>query len=153
VPADLPTTPDLAPAPDEIEGSISLSVPPPPPESETPEPLAERVLAPFQRFTHAEAAGGIVLLFNALLALAWANSPWGESYHHLWETKLTIGVPGFGLTESLHHWINDGLMAVFFFVVKPMQKLQQMRGTDPGDDRSDEARLLEEIRDLLSQKG
>jgi large conductance mechanosensitive channel len=43
--------------------------------------------------------------------------------------------------------------AVFFFVVKPMNKLKEMRGIDPDDDRSDEARLLEEIRDLLSQKG
>jgi NhaA family Na+:H+ antiporter len=81
------------------------------------EPMVDRVLEPFQQFAHAEASGGLVLLFNALLALAWANSPWGDSYHHLWATPLTIGVPGFGLTESLHHWINDGLMAVFFFVV------------------------------------
>ena len=83
----------------------------------SPEPLVERVLAPFQRFAHAEASGGLVLLFNAILALVWANSTWGASYHHLWETPVTIGAPGFGLTETLHHWINDGLMAVFFFVV------------------------------------
>ncbi|MCU0617391.1 MAG: Na+/H+ antiporter NhaA [Gemmatimonadaceae bacterium] len=87
------------------------------PPDERPEPLVERVLAPFQQFMHAEASGGLVLLFNAILALVWANSPWSASYHHLWETKVTIGAPGFGLTESLHHWINDGLMAVFFFVV------------------------------------
>jgi NhaA family Na+:H+ antiporter len=89
-------------------------------DSDTPtsnEPLVERVLAPFQKFAHAEAAGGIVLLFNAVLALIWANSTWGDSYHHLWDLPVTIGTPGFGLTESLHHWINDGLMAVFFFVV------------------------------------
>lgn len=97
--------------------STPTTGPVPPPPEETPEPLVERVLAPFQRFTHSQASGGLVLLFNALLALAWANSPWGESYHHLWELELTIGVPGFGLTETLHHWINDGLMAVFFFVV------------------------------------
>jgi NhaA family Na+:H+ antiporter len=87
------------------------------PPDEAPERLVERVLAPFQQFTKAEASGGLVLLFNAILALVWANSPWGESYHHLWETPLTIGTPTFGLTETLHHWINDGLMAVFFFVV------------------------------------
>ena len=51
------------------------------------------------------------------LALAWANSPWSESYFHLWERTLTIGTKGFGLTETLHRWINDGLMAVFFFLV------------------------------------
>ncbi len=88
-----------------------------PPNGSSPEPLVERVLAPFQRFAHAEASGGLVLLFNAILALVWANSPWGASYHHLWDIPVTIGAPGFGLTETLHHWINDGLMAVFFFVV------------------------------------
>lgn len=75
------------------------------------------MLAPFQRFAQAEASGGIVLLFAAITALIWANSPWGASYEQLWEIKVTIGAPGFSLTESLHHWINDGLMAVFFFVV------------------------------------
>lgn len=89
----------------------------PPPDGGAPGPLVERVLAPFQRFAHAEASGGIVLLLAAITALIWANSPWGESYTHLWETKVTVGAPGFGLTETLHHWINDGLMAVFFFVV------------------------------------
>jgi NhaA family Na+:H+ antiporter len=118
VPADSPASPVVELLKEAItEGNPLDGLPVPPPPEETPEPLVERVLAPFQRFTQAEAAGGLVLLFNAILALAWANSPWGESYHHLWETKLTIGVPGFGLTESLHHWINDGLMAVFFFVV------------------------------------
>jgi NhaA family Na+:H+ antiporter len=46
------------------------------------------------------------------IALAWANSPWAEVYFHLWETEITIGI-----TESAHHWINDGLMAVFFLLV------------------------------------
>jgi NhaA family Na+:H+ antiporter len=80
-------------------------------------PLIERVLRPFQAFAHSAAGGGIVLLACAALALAWANSPWAAGYEHLWEVPLTVGVPGFGLTLSLHHWINDGLMAVFFFVV------------------------------------
>ena len=79
--------------------------------------LVRRALDTFQRFARAEAAGGLVLLACTALALAWANSPWAESYFHLWEVPLTIGTPAFGLTESLHHWINDGLMAVFFFLV------------------------------------
>jgi NhaA family Na+:H+ antiporter len=82
-----------------------------------PSRLVRRVLDTFQRFSHMEASGGIVLLVCTALALAWANSPWAEGYFHLWETPVTVGAPGFGLTESLHHWINDGLMAVFFFMV------------------------------------
>ncbi len=80
-------------------------------------PLIERVLQPFQRFARTESSGGIVLLACTAIALAWANSPWAESYHHLWETPVTLGASGRGLTLSLHHWINDGLMAVFFFLV------------------------------------
>jgi NhaA family Na+:H+ antiporter len=75
------------------------------------------VLRPFQRFAHTESAGGVFLLLCAALALGWANSPWGESYFHLWETRIGIRVAGRALDLSLHHWINDGLMAVFFFVV------------------------------------
>ena len=79
--------------------------------------LIERVLRPFQRFAALESAGGIVLLVTTAIALTWANSPWADSYHHLWESTLGIGVPGPGLNLTLHHWINDGLMAVFFFLV------------------------------------
>jgi len=85
-----------------------------PPQSPTP---IERLLSPFQDFFRTASAGGIVLIVSTIVALAWANSPWGASYEHLWETRLTVGVPGFGLTYTLHHWINDGLMAVFFFLV------------------------------------
>jgi len=87
------------------------------PASSGSTPLIERVLQPFQRFARTESSGGIVLLACTALALGWANSPWAESYHRLWETSFTIGFPGRGLTLSLHHWINDGLMAVFFFLV------------------------------------
>ena len=84
----------------------------PPPAS-----LIERVLRPFQHFARIESSGGIVLLTCTAVALGWANSPWADSYHHLWEVPLTVGSPRWGLTLSLHHWINDGLMAVFFFLV------------------------------------
>jgi NhaA family Na+:H+ antiporter len=80
-------------------------------------PLIDRVLRPFQQFIATEAASGIVLLAVTAAALGWANSPWAASYHHLWEIPFTIGMPGFGLTMSLHHWVNDGLMAVFFLLV------------------------------------
>ena len=53
----------------------------------------------------------------AVIALLWANSPIASSYVSLWETRLTIGVDDMVLSKSLLHWINDGLMAIFFFVV------------------------------------
>src|SRR5688500_9368126 len=70
-----------------------------------------------REFVHDEASGGILLLVCAVIALAWANSPWGETYNALWSTELTLGTVQFHLTESLRHWVNDGLMAIFFFVV------------------------------------
>lgn len=84
-----------------------------------PPPLTpfQRIVSPFARFARTESAGGIVLIAATLLAIGWANSPWGESYHHLWESLLTVGVGPFALTYPLHYWINDGLMAVFFFLV------------------------------------
>ena len=70
-----------------------------------------------REFIHDEAFGGILLLVCALAALIWANSPWGATYDALWATELSLGTVQFHLTESLLHWVNDGLMAVFFFVV------------------------------------
>jgi NhaA family Na+:H+ antiporter len=72
---------------------------------------------PFQEFSENEAAGGALLLAAAVLALVWANSPWAESYFALSEYRFTVGFEGFALSMSILHWINDGLMAVFFFVV------------------------------------
>jgi NhaA family Na+:H+ antiporter len=66
---------------------------------------------------HAERAGGLVLLACAVVALVWANSPWAHSYHVLWETPLAIGVGDRHAALSLHAVVNDGLMAVFFFLV------------------------------------
>ena len=81
-----------------------------------PTPI-ERITRPFQEFSENEAIGGVLLLVAAALALVWANSPWAEKYSTLWEHKFTIGFEGFALSKSILHWINDGLMAVFFFVV------------------------------------
>lgn len=77
----------------------------------------EQMLYPIKAFMHAEASGGIVLILAALTALVWANSPWAGAYTSLWETKITIGPAAFQLSETLLHWVNDGLMAIFFFVV------------------------------------
>ena len=85
----------------------------------SPQPLTivDRVLAPFQQFFQTGSAGGIVLLACTAVALGWANSPWADSYFHLWEQYFTVGFEGARMRLSLHHWINDGLMVIFFFLV------------------------------------
>ncbi|MDQ3949283.1 MAG: Na+/H+ antiporter NhaA, partial [Gemmatimonadota bacterium] len=96
----------------------STFAPPATPEAtDKPEPVIAKILRPFQRFAQRETSSGLVLLGCAVIALAWANSPWGASYEHLWQQQITIGHAQWGLTMSLEHWINDGLMAIFFFVV------------------------------------
>lgn len=77
----------------------------------------DRILSPFQEFFQQEASSGILLIIATLIALAWANSLWAESYHSFWHTPVTVSFGGFGISKDLLHWINDGLMAVFFFVV------------------------------------
>jgi NhaA family Na+:H+ antiporter len=81
------------------------------------QPPVERIVCPFQDFAHKQSSGGILVIVATVVALVWANSPWGESYAALWHTMLTIGVGEFSLSKDLTHWINDGLMAVFFLVV------------------------------------
>ncbi len=68
-------------------------------------------------FLRTEAAGGVVLLVAAVIALVWANGPFGSSYADVWGTYLTIGIDPWVISEDLQHWVNDGLMAIFFFVV------------------------------------
>ncbi len=80
-------------------------------------PIIEKVVGQFQRFASLSSFGGIVLLACTVVALAWANSPWSDSYHSFWHTDITLSVGPFTLSHSLGHWINDGLMVVFFFVV------------------------------------
>lgn len=77
----------------------------------------DRVRAPFDKFFKMEAAGGLALMVATVAALAWANSPWAGSYHAIWQTKLSVGVGEWGLSKPAILWINDGLMAVFFFLV------------------------------------
>ena len=73
--------------------------------------------SPFQSFFKTEAAGGILLLAAAVVALVWANSPLAASYTALWETYLTVGGGPLVIEKPLILWVNDGLMAIFFFVV------------------------------------
>ena len=77
----------------------------------------QRILAPVSAFIRTESAGGLVLMAAAAVALVVANSPWADAYHHLWETELALRIGPWETAHTLHHWINDGLMAVFFFLV------------------------------------
>ncbi|MGI9643471.1 MAG: Na+/H+ antiporter NhaA [Acidimicrobiia bacterium] len=79
--------------------------------------MPSRFIRPVIEFTRIEAAGGIVLLVAAVVALVWANSPWYESYFRLFDAHIEAGGWIIHIDESLKHLINDGLMAIFFFVV------------------------------------
>ncbi|UWZ83671.1 Na+/H+ antiporter NhaA [Occallatibacter riparius] len=87
------------------------------PDREVPSSPIQLITSPFTRFAKMEAASGIVLLASTIAALVWSNSPWEHSYHTLLETPLTVGFGKFVVTENRHHWINDGLMSLFFFLV------------------------------------
>jgi len=74
---------------------------------------------PFKRFLAVEAAGGVMLLIATAVALIWVNSPWGDSYDAFWGAPVNLSVNGIEIFEghSLADFVNDGLMALFFFVV------------------------------------
>lgn len=76
-----------------------------------------RLILPFQRFLHAESFSGSLLLFFTVFALLWANSGFSDTYTNLWHSEITLGFKEFVFTRDLHFYINDALMAVFFFVV------------------------------------
>src|SRR5690554_3466208 len=78
----------------------------------------DKVMKPIQRFIQQEKSGGLILGISVIIALFLANSPWHHEYHHFFEQKLGFQFNGSTYLEySFHHWINDGLMAIFFFVV------------------------------------
>jgi NhaA family Na+:H+ antiporter len=80
-----------------------------------------------ENFIHSETSGSILLFAATIVALAWANSPWSASYFTLWKHPLKIGFrPLFSM--DLHHWIDDGLMAVFFLVVGLEIKREIVKG-------------------------
>ncbi len=80
------------------------------------EPI-HRLVGPLERFLHVEAASGVVLLLCAIAAQILANSPLSEQFLGLWDTRLGFSLGSFEVQHTLKHWINDGLMAVFFFVI------------------------------------
>ena len=75
--------------------------------------ITRALVLPVQEFIHIQGISSIVLLVAAVAALVWANSPWHASYHHVWEVELTLS----RIELPVHEWINDALMAIFFFLV------------------------------------
>ena len=93
----------------------TVDTPPRPgPPSRIPRPAFTQ---PLRRFLATEVGGGLLLLGATVLALAWANSPWSDAYDRLWSTELGIDLGSAELTMDLRHWVDDGLMALFFLVV------------------------------------
>lgn len=81
------------------------------------------------QFINEEAYGGIILIFATIVALVWANSSFYDSYHYIWhELKVGFAWGDIDMITSLHHWINDGLMALFFFTVGLEIKREVMGG-------------------------
>ena len=76
-----------------------------------------RPRSPLAMLVRSEAFPGVLLVACALLAIAIANSPWSEGWHHLWHTELAVRLGDTTVAKSLAHWINDGLMVLFFFFV------------------------------------
>lgn len=81
------------------------------------ERIFRQALSPFEKFIQWESASGLMLMAAAVIAMVLANGALAHSFHHLWETPLSLSVGDWQLQKSLHHWINDGLMALFFFLV------------------------------------
>ena len=81
------------------------------------EKVFNRIATPFEHFLHAQTTTGIILMFMTVLALILANTPLTETYAHFFHTKVDLNVGSWSLSHSIHHWINDGLMAIFFFII------------------------------------
>ncbi|PCO04531.1 Na+/H+ antiporter NhaA [Microbulbifer flavimaris] len=76
-----------------------------------------RLVTPFEEFIHRQSSSGILLMISAIAALVIANSPMQEAYKHLLHMPISLGAGDWELSLTVHHWINDALMAVFFFLV------------------------------------
>lgn len=88
----------------------------------------ERILAPVDNILKNKPISGILLFLSVVAAMIWINSDFSHSYHELWETHFKIGFNDYLIDKNLHHWINDGLMAIFFFVIGLEIKREVMAG-------------------------
>jgi NhaA family Na+:H+ antiporter len=92
------------------------------------ERVFSRVFTPFGEFIHHQTTSGLLLMGTAVVALVLANSFLADAYMHLIHTPVSISIGNWGIHMSLHHWVNDGLMALFFFVVGLELKREIMVG-------------------------
>jgi Na+/H+ antiporter NhaA len=90
---------------------------------------ARNLAAPIRDFLDTESEGAIALVLATVAALIWANSPWSDSYTTVWHTRLSITIGGGGVSTDLRHWVNEGLMTLFFLVVG----LEAKREIDVGE--------------------
>ncbi len=86
------------------------------------------LLTPFQKFFKIESSSGMLLFIATILAIIWANSPFGDSYQNLWQYKIGFSSQSFEFSKPLILWVNDGLMAVFFFLIGLEIKREMMIG-------------------------
>ncbi len=100
------------------------------PWSESDRYVPRTVVQPLQRILRHEAAGGAVMLVAAAIAIVWANSPWGDTYAHVWQTTLRVELGGVLHLDhlSLQTWVNDALMTVFFLLVGVEIKRELVHG-------------------------
>jgi NhaA family Na+:H+ antiporter len=88
----------------------------------------DKILTPFEEFIHRQTTSGLLLMGTAVLALVLANGPLASAYAHVVHTLIGLNIGSWTLKMSLHHWINDGLMALFFFVVGLELKRESLVG-------------------------
>lgn len=100
--------------------------------------VKRRVVDPVTEFLRTEQGGGFALLLGAVAALLWVNLGGIGGYESFWTTELRIGIGDASITEDLRHWVNDGLMALFFFVIS----LEIKRELVTGDLRDPKAAAL-----------
>ncbi|MDD3744486.1 MAG: Na+/H+ antiporter NhaA, partial [Lentimicrobiaceae bacterium] len=81
------------------------------------EPVERWIIDPISRFVNNSTTSGVVLFSAAFIAIILSNTSFSDTFHNFWKIKLSLGFANWELSKDLHHWINDGLMAVFFFVV------------------------------------
>lgn len=86
-------------------------------KTQLPKELVDRVKDPLARFLHIESGGGAILLLCTVAALILSNSPWSDQFENIWQTDIAIQFGSWEFSRSLRHWINDGLMTIFFFLV------------------------------------
>ena len=88
----------------------------------------ERILTPLEEFIHRQTTSGVLLMICAVIALVIANSQWHEQYEHFLHTEIGINMGSAAFSLSIHHWINEALMAMFFFIMGLELKRELMVG-------------------------